>query len=284
MSPGACGGVVGPAAEADSLLAGEVRFAHMFPNVRPLRVSNSNCCYSDAEIEAVNATPDSELDWRAFKILFNTAGCTAKYHEQLYFLPLALDYLRHNPYEGAEYISDLVHFLAGESAALERDQLLQPVLQRLRACFSSWTEKFSVVHYDLEACRAKGWVLDHDDIVTNLDVVRELIDYLLTTRTHSVLAESLVLRWLSPDRSATDAAWFLEYARSESKAYEYYAAHPAAYLDMTPSKSNARIYSAITDRAALASALQLVGRTLLRETPSPSYWPDLVRQLKLETT
>jgi hypothetical protein len=228
------------------------------------------------------ATPDAELGWSDFKALFAISSCTATYDERLYFLPLALDYLRLNPREGTEYTSDLLYFLSSHAQELRRDELLEEALRAIRSCVDAWTESFSVVHFDLDACRAKGWRLDHDDYVRNADAVKDIVDGLLRYKTHVLLAEELVVQWTAPGRSATAAAWLLEFAREERRTYRYYSKNPApARLDMVPTKSNARIHAAVTDQDALQIALTEVASTIVPMTESPTYWPDLISQLEL---
>jgi hypothetical protein len=233
-------------------------------------------------VREIAATPDSDLGWSAFKVIFAISGCTATYDEQLYFLPLALNYLKRNPVEGSEFTSYLVYFLSARAAGLQRDGMLEGALREVGLCVSAWTAEFSVVHFDRDACLAKGWQLEHDDCVSNSDAVKELIDSLLRYQIHSDVAEELVLQWTTPARSPTAAAWLLEYARSERQAYSYYADHPGpVHLDMIPTKSNARIHAAITDEDGLRAALRDVAATIIPSTKSPTYWPDLVAQLSL---
>lgn len=161
---------------------------------RPRELFTAGCCYRVKDLRAILEKPDSSLDWPDFAIFFKPARCVATYEQAVYFLPLALDYLRREPMHGREYVYGLVHFLSRPEDAdrIEEDKLSGPCRTALQACFDSWIETFEVVHFDEEACRNKGWRLGHFDYVKNSEAVIDLIDTLVLHRRHEDLAVDLL--------------------------------------------------------------------------------------------
>ena len=250
---------------------------------RPTRFSNENCCCSDGEMLAILERPDTTLTWSDFVRIFSISGCTAAPVEQEYFLPLALEYLRTQPDDGYECLSHIVYFVSSQSALLAADNVLASALAGVRSCFATWTESFIVQHFDLAACRAKGWTLAHDDIVNNSQAVSELISDLLRQGTHTHLAEEFVRSLASEGRSSVQAAWLLEYAREQRRAYHSYSQPMFANVpvDMTPSSSNSLIHGVITDQFLLSACVEQIRTEIIGTEPSPTYWHDTLLSLGL---
>jgi hypothetical protein len=193
----------------------------MFPErPRPVRLSNRNCCYSDDELVAIDGKDIGQLTWNDFEAIFPLSGCTAEYDQQLYYLPLALNYLRGHPGEGNEFVAGLVFFIASHQDRLATDGLLEASLAQLRACFEEWMSKFEVTHLDAAACAAKGWRVELRDYVENSSAVHELIEELLRYGLDR-LVEELMDSWVAVRRSPRDAAWLLEFAREEREYEDY---------------------------------------------------------------
>lgn len=249
---------------------------------RPAKLSNRNCCYSDEQIRKIDRKEESQLDWRDFDAIFAISGCTATYDEQVYYLPGALTYLIEHPSEGAEFVADIAYFLSKEAGRLTEENLLAPSIDALWRAFRAWTSEFAVVHFDEAACRAKGWRLDHGDYVENSDSLRELIDVLLRYHTHAHVAEEMVASWLRPDRRAEDSAWLLEFAKEQRHAYEFFSReYPGKDRETTPTRFST-IYPIISDTSLLRDEFARIRDTLVARTPSPTYWPDLLKALSLE--
>lgn len=256
----------------------------MFPKrERPLRLSNEGCCFSDEEMAAVTAKDDAALDWRDFAAIFTLSGCTAKYNEQLYYLPIALACLKEHPHEGTEYLPGLTDFITSFQEPLANEGFLDGAMTMLRACFDHWTAEFKVVHYDAAACAAKGWKLDHDDHVEHSDTIEAFVDdlyrYGLTT-----FAEELVESWIRPDRRPEDSAWLLEFARATRERYDYYSKPGATppHLDMTPTRRSQRIVAIVTNQELLQAEFNCIRETIVRAEQSPTYWSELVSPLGLK--
>src|SRR4051794_9225342 len=208
----------------------------MFPNrTRPIRLSNRNCCYSNERIAEIDAKSLDTLSWSDFEAIFTLSACTAKYDEQLYYLPVALSYLAARPDDGPDFVPGLVHFIASHREALIQDNYYSPSIEELRRAFAVWTAQFSVVHFDASACAAKGWRIDHDDIVENSGAVKDLIDALVTHGL-SAVADDLVRQWQASDHDDIRSAWLLEFAKEQRSDYGYYSREEAmpGGVDMTP--------------------------------------------------
>jgi hypothetical protein len=226
--------------------------------------------------------PLEELGASEFDTIFAISGCTAKYEEQLFYLPYALEYLIVHPSEGEDYLADLVYFMSVNSNSLRNDGVLEAIHASIAIIFKFWTKAFDVVHFDLAACRAKGYRLDHSDYVENSQEVREMIDCLLRYQPNSQLAENLVSTWMRPNRTDTESAWLLEFAKEERRGYDYYSrTYPGKEWENIPTKFVPLIFEAVTDTRNLQRALDQIRTTIIKNEKSPTYWPDLIAALGL---
>lgn len=179
---------------------------------RPVRLSNEGCCCADERLAGILAKPDADLGWADYQALLTIARCTGTYDELVYFVPTCIGYCAREPGEANGCLSGLVSFVSHEFGRLRADGLADPVADALRELFAGWTAAFRVTHYDSAACGAKGWRLDHDDIVDRSQLVGDLVDDLLRYETLAGLAEELVASLAAPRAGGPRSAWFLEYA------------------------------------------------------------------------
>jgi len=239
---------------------------------RPTSLLNQGCCFSDDEVSEILALRDQDLTFSEYRTLFDLSRCVGTYDQLVYFLPLALQYIKENPGDGFECLSQVIHFVSAEVGLLKRDGLIDPSRREMRLWFEQWTKSFTVQHYDKQACRQKGWVIEYDDIVHNSQLVSELIDDLVRFRTHADLAEEMVQSLARPAQDYTRSAWFLEYARQVR----------TGYLDLE-AQSNLKIHRLIADNQLLQCHYDLILNTVVAQEESPTFWSDLRKALNLES-
>lgn len=255
----------------------------MFPPAsRPAHLSNQDCCYSDEQIASIDAKPIQELSWSDFEAIFTLSGCTAEFEEQLFYLPLALEYLVDHPRDAAEFLPGVVNFIAVHRNELSDRGFFDPAVNELRAAFVEWTATFSVRHFDARACAAKGWRIDHSDVVERSSTLCDLIDALLRYGLASV-AEELISSWTTTGSRPESSAWLLEFAREQRQGYEYYSREGAMPrgVDMTPTRRSKQIFTIIMDQTCLQAAYDHIRGSLVANERSPTYWRDLRASLKL---
>ena len=246
---------------------------------KPRRLEGRNCCVSKETLAGILNKKDEELDWSDYRDLFNLCDGPTVYEDRVYFLPFAFEYLRTNSRDGFEYLSNVIWFVSEKEPQLSRDGLTVSCRKAVTTCFQQWTSRFTVVHYDTAACRAKQWVIDHSDIVENGQFAAELLGDLLRFQTHGDLAVELSSSLIAPGHTDTQAAWFLELGRSP-----WGFAGPS---DLGSFRSQAIgagqvIPDLFTNRDLLQREYDRLRETLVRTEPSPTYWPDLREALELK--
>ena len=249
------------------------------PPPRPRRLGGRNCCVSKKTLEGILGKRNEELDWSDYRDLFNLCDGMDVYEDRIYFLPWAFEYLRDNPRDGFEYLSQIIWFVSEKEPRLTGDGLTPWCRKAIKTCFEEWTSFFTVVHYDTAACLAKQWVIDHDDIVENSQVAADLLRDLLRFRTHGDLAVELSSSLVASGQADTQAAWFLELARSTWMFFE-----TGGNVDLKPLVLEAKtaIRDLFTDRELLQREYDRLRETLVRAEPSPTYWKDLRAALELK--
>lgn len=151
------------------------------------------------------------MRWHDLSRLFGPLSA-GTFEEAVYFLPLAFRHMQERRDGYIEFITGLVYWVShhhGDLAALKADRV---VSAELRATLDAWTAHFHVDHYDRDACRSKGWVLEYDDIVEDSQWVAETAHALVSEEAYASVALEFVAD-LAEAASPTRAAWFLEFAR-----------------------------------------------------------------------
>jgi hypothetical protein len=231
------------------------------PHHRPTKLSNPHRHFSQSTVDRIIQSDDEHLTWSDFKIIFHWGTPAGSYDEIVYFLPLALRLMKNNPRDSLEFMPGVLCFIEHEIQRLESDSLDQSTRRAIEEIFQAWTSRFVVVHYDVAACRAKGWTLDHDDIVENSQSVLELVENLQTFPAFPEFADELITSLAIQQEYPIQSAWFLEYARLDSSI---------RLIEVTPAQRRL-----IEDRVLLQDHYDRIARTIVPRTASPTYWPDL---------
>ena len=176
---------------------------------RPVRFSDPDRHFSRSRLTKILRTPDEALSWSEFREIFHVGTPAGTYEESVYFLPIALRDMRVKPRDALEFMSGVCCFVADNVHRLEADSLLQPAIEAVTEIFRAWTRRFVVTHYDAEACRGKGWRIDHQDIVENSQEVSELIADLWRYPPFPDLGDRLVEDLARPHDDHSKSAWFL---------------------------------------------------------------------------
>ena len=227
---------------------------------RPARLSNQNCCVSDATVRAIDEKELAGFDWSDFETIFTMSGCTAQYDEQVYYLPYALDHVIQD--QGNELLPSMVYFVARHADELRAEKLFAPCIDAFYAWFQTWTREFKIVHFDEAACRAKRWNLTHFDYVKNADNVRDLLETLGQHMKEHGLTEAMIRHLFRPGHTPEDSAWLLEIARDQNYGAE-------------------RIEQIASDTTLFQRTLDELKTTLMRSATCPRYWQDVAGELAL---
>ena len=246
---------------------------------RPARLSDPGREFASRRLKEIIRTPDEMLSWSEFRDIFHVGIPAGTYEETVYFLPIALHDMRLSPRDSLEFMSGVCCFIADSLRRLEADSLLRPTMDGITEVLRAWSSRFVVTHYDAEACRRKGWIIDHDDIVENSQEVSELVDDLWRYPAFPQLGDSFIEDLARPQRDQLKSAWFLEYARA---TLEGYATWPDD-LNMVPTKSSSTIPRLILDRSLLQQHYDVVVDGIAAATQSPTYWPELRSVLGLHS-
>jgi hypothetical protein len=179
--------------------------------IRPSPLVNGQCCFTDADVAAVDATQVEQLAWRDYAIIFNVTGCAVLPEQRLWFLPHAFAYARREPDDAYEFLPSLLYFIADRSSPLDA-ALIEECRDEIRECFRAWTAEF-------DASRAE----------TCVQLLTELCRFLQWIPLAEELFESLLL----DDRCVAGAAWFLELSRRFLQSCE-----PAVQRSRIPQLAN----------------------------------------------
>lgn len=104
--------------------------------------------------------------------------------------------------------SSAIWFASEYAGQLQQDRVLDETRSAIRTCLSEWSRSFEVQHFDLEACREKGWTLDYSDYVRRAAAAGQTLEGLVRFETHVDLAEELVHSLARSGGDWTKAAWF----------------------------------------------------------------------------
>jgi len=248
---------------------------------RPERLANKNCCYSNDRVHAIDVKDLNALEWTDFEVIFTISGCTAEYDQQVYYLPSALNCLFHQAYDGIEFLPGVIYFASRNADRLQTDGLLEATSGALESCFRAWTERFAVVHFDEEACKAKGWQIRHFDYVRNTEAVRELLDLLVRHSSLQVVAERMVRYLVRDDRRAEDSAWLLEIAKEARDGASYYSfEYPDIRTKRVPAAAS-EIQHILMNRDLLQREFNSTKDAPIRTETCEMYWNTLAEELGL---
>jgi hypothetical protein len=237
------------------------------PYGRPLEFSDPYNDFTPKHLAELLQTPDEQWTWHHFVDALGPHLPAGEYTESVYFLPRAFDYILEHDKEAFDLITPIVGFVSQHTAELDSDGLLTKVRECLFACLRQWTSLFTVVHYDLEMCKGKGWRLPYYDLVTNSELICVATSDLVEFRAHRDIAETFA-QWLAHHSGdPLRAAWFLEYARARNDVH-----HPPAH---------GPIQSLLSDQSQLEAAALIIRGTVAPREKSPTYWRDTFKSLGL---
>src|SRR5579862_751429 len=189
------------------------------PYNRPTRLSDPYRHFSPHRLKSILQTSDETLSWSDFREIFHFGTPAGTYEEIVYFLPFALRFMRLSPRDALEFMSGMCCVIADNVQRLDADSLLRPTIEAVADSFRAWTKAFVVIHYDAEACRTKGWTIDHQDIVVNSQEVSELLADLWRYPALHDLGDRLIADLAHQHDDHWKSAWFLEYARATLQGY-----------------------------------------------------------------
>lgn len=234
---------------------------------RPRSLDDPYGEYPEEVLRALLATPDSNYSWRDYRTLLGPHLHVGTYQESVYFLPLAYDHLWDNDEDALDLCDSVGWFISEYNDELANDKLLEACRSRVRELLWKWVSRFKVDHYDRNACKAKGWVLDYDDIVPLRATLCEFSGRLLEFGTHEDLVIGFFERLGGSLGSVDQAAWFLELWRAQGDVY-----HPPSHERITALLNNADHL-----RAAVYT---LQDSELVTQSESPTYWVNMFASLR----
>lgn len=238
---------------------------------RPKSLSDPFHDNSPELLEQLLQMPDELLGRPEFKLILGPHLPAGTYEESVYFLPLVCDYILAHDEDALDLISSIVWFSSEYATRLEVDGNLEDVRRLIARCLEHWTADFAVVHYDLNACQAKGWRLSYRNIVTNAETVAEATSELVEFEKHADLAIAFFEQLTSPSASAVNAAWYLELARQ------------IADDDVRTPPNHDRVLTLLEDKSMAERSARLVSELLPGFATFPSYWRDTFESLAIES-
>ncbi|HYT55363.1 MAG TPA: hypothetical protein VEQ38_11675 [Verrucomicrobiae bacterium] len=239
------------------------------PYRRPTKLSNPHRHFSQKEVGGIIQTADDRLTWSHFNIIFHWGTPAGTYQEIAYFLPRALHHIKNNPRDALEFMSGVLCFVESNIRSLESDSLHRKTAEAIHEIFEVWTSEFVVIHYGTDACRERGWELDHQDIVQNSQSVMQLIEDIQSFPAFPELADELIQSIASQHDDHVRSAWFLEYAREMQD------------WSGTFIKSSATQARFFKDRDLLQDHYNRISSNIVAASNSPTYWADLRMALRL---
>lgn len=234
---------------------------------RPRSLSDPYQDYSKGTLDTLLATSDSRLTRRDYQSLLGPFLTAGTYEEVVYFLPLAYEYLWDHDEDALDLGISIAWFISEYAEELKRDKLLDACRDRVCELLWKWVSRFEVDHYDRDACKEKGWVLDYDDIVPLKEAVCEFLCQLYDFKIHQDLVIEFFERLSGSLGGVDQAAWFLELWRAQG--------------DMCHPPSHERITELLNSVGHLRTAYATLQDTdIVEQSKSPTYWPGLFASLK----
>lgn len=244
------------------------------PYPRPKKLSDPHFDFTPESLKELLATPDDQLDWYQLKCLLGPFLPAGTYQESVYFLPLAFANLHRGDApldlttsdDALDLTTSVTWFVSEYADDLAADGLLDDCRSGIAGCLLHWTRDFTVIHFNKDACAAKGWVLRYFDYVQRSETICETLCDLERFARHADLADAFITRLASSDELVS-VSWFLELARRQNDVY-----HPPAR------ESFQRHFTNI----ALLRQKQAIAEARLRSiTASPTYLNDVFTKLGL---
>ena len=192
------------------------RFDRVFP--RPESFHNLECCVSKAGERELLKTDranlqESELGWAFNHYPGGQAeGCFGTFPQMAHFVPRMLELHAHSE-AGFVYALGFWSRLVRDRGNYEDLGLWETVYAAVLEQFQTRTERFEVEHFDLAACRAKSWALDHQDIVRGSEAVRDLLAEFFQPLTEGSEAYEELFETLARDSNPHRLAYLLETLR-----------------------------------------------------------------------
>jgi hypothetical protein len=234
------------------------------PYPRPKSLSDpfhDNNSSTSSTLEQLLNTLDESLYSSDFRILLGPYLPAGTYEETCYFLPLAFRYVLAHDDDALGLITSLVWYCSEYVWRLRADKIVNDARSAIRGCFEHWTNHFNVIHFDSDACKAKGWELQHFDYVPNGEVIGQGLEDLVRFAWHLDLVVAFI-RGLSQSSDPVKQAWFLELLRCKICAEAYCPPdHP-------------KIVPLFEDKVRIRALVTLVKETVVPIEKSPTYWPD----------
>ena len=141
------------AAHSNVMSASELKL----PYARPRSLTDPFCDHTPDHLASLLATPDRDLKWHDFQCLLGPFLPAGTYEESAYFLPLAFDDILTHDDDALDLVTSLVWFASEYASQLQRDNSLDAVRTKLKYCIDQWTGDFTILHFDHDAYREKGW-------------------------------------------------------------------------------------------------------------------------------
>jgi hypothetical protein len=175
------------------------------PYPRPTRLSDPSYDFG-GDASYILKTPDEEMRWDHFQSILGENLPAGTYEESVYFLPLALDFMRRNPGDAFQCEDSVIGWIAKCLDRLRADGLEVPARDGLRSCFETWTSRFNVIHNEPEVWRRMHWSPPMDDLVLYSWTISNFIESLTRFDPMMDIAElcidSLALQQDHPGHSA----------------------------------------------------------------------------------
>jgi hypothetical protein len=143
------------------------------PYPRPRSLSDPYRDYTPDHLAALLATPDEDLTCHDFQCLLGPFLPAGTYEESAYFLPLAFDYILAHDDDALDLVTSLVWFASQFALQLQRDRVLDAARTSLKSSLDYWTSGFTILHFDRDACRAKGWSREYRDLIRHSETIRK---------------------------------------------------------------------------------------------------------------
>lgn len=209
---------------------------------------------------AIIEIADPNLSWREYQSILGPYLPAGTYEQSVYFLPLAFDHIWRHDEDALDLSCTIAWFISEYKEELNQDRLIEPCRSRVRELLMKWVSRFEVVHYDRDACKAKGWSLAYMDHVLRGEAICEMLGRLIEFQVHQDLAIEFFEQLTQDLGDVNHAAWLLELWRAQGDIY-----HP-------PNHERITVLLNGVDHLRFA-AKTLEESSLVRDAESPTYWP-----------
>lgn len=252
-------------------------FDGVFP--RPVSFQNEGCCVTRENEQLLLDLP-REL-WAEEMLAMpmdHSDGCFGTFAQVSYLVPRLIEILseRDGGFEYGVLDVSFYRYLLGHEDDYRALGLWEAVENAVVEIFRYRTATFAIAHYDLDACRRKGWDLDYFDRAIGTDMVEELLGeffyrkslkHLKGTGPQATEWDALFERW-SDDGNANRIAYLLDLVKlhcGDNLVHEF------------------RIPASLLCKLREGLAGQLVDRawSVISAVESPTWLRDLLRTLEM---